>query len=250
MKGFRTIQGLKVLLLLASVMVASCQSEEMPPASEGAKTGCIVLSLPEVQLYNGGNTRATGSIADYTYKLNSVAGSAHVVVDSTIVFAGSSAVVPAGKYTLTATSTTAQDAAPWYQGTSAEFTLGKGETKSISIDLGKPKNAEVAVTFASSFTTFYENYSVTIGNHSVSANGKLYAMTDSEGKVSYTIKGNAQEDSHVSDIPEEGITGRINAVVGTSYQLNITAQTITDLPIEFGGDHNGEFDTKEYRPLN
>ena len=101
MKGFRTIQGLKVLLLLASVMVASCQSEEMPPASEGAKTGCIVLSLPEVQLYNGGNTRATGSIADYTYKLNSVAGSAHVVVDSTIVFAGSSAVVPAGKYTLT-----------------------------------------------------------------------------------------------------------------------------------------------------
>jgi len=249
MKGFRTIQGLKVLLLLASVMVASCQSEEMPPASEGAKTGCIVLSLPEVQLYNGGNTRATGSIADYTYKLNSVAGSAHVVVDSTIVFAGSSAVVPAGKYTLTATSTTAQDAAPWYQGTSAEFTLGKGETKSISIDLGKPKNAEVAVTFASSFTTFYENYSVTIGSHSLKANGSLYAMPGA--KISYTIKGSAKAGSHVTDIPAEGITGTITVEAGNSYPLNITASSISDLLIQIGeGTHNGEFDTKEYRPLN
>lgn len=249
MKGFRTIQGLKVLLLLASVMVASCQSEEMPPASEGAKTGCIVLSLPEVQLYNGGNTRATGSIADYTYKLNSVAGSAHVVVDSTIVFAGSSAVVPAGKYTLTATSATAQDAAPWYQGTSAEFTLGKGETKSISIDLGKPKNAEVAVTFASSFTTLYENYSVTIGSHSLKANGSLYAMPGVT--VSYTIKGTAKAGSHVSDIPPSGITGTISAEAGTSYPLNITASSISDLLIQIGdGTHNGEFDTREFRPLN
>lgn len=249
MKGFRTIQGLKVLLLLASVMVASCQSEEMPPASEGAKTGCIVLSLPEVQLYNGGNTRATGSIADYTYKLNSVAGSAHVVVDSTIVFAGSSAVIPAGKYTLTATSTTAQDAAPWYQGTSAEFTLGKGETKSISIDLGKPKNAEVAVTFASSFTTLYENYSVTIGSHSLKANGNLYAMPGA--KISYTIKGSAKAGSHVTDIPAEGITGTITVESGNSYPLNITANTISDLLINIGdGTHNGEFDTREFRPLN
>lgn len=249
MKGFRTIQGLKVLLLLASVMVASCQSEEMPPASEGAKTGCIVLSLPEVQLYNGENTRATGSIADYTYKLNSVSGSAHVVADSTIVFAGSSAIVPAGKYTLSATSTTAQDAAPWYQGTSAEFTLGKGETKSISIDLGKPKNAEVAVTFASSFTTLYENYSVTIGSHSLKANGNLYAMPGA--KISYTIKGSAKAGSHVTDIPAEGITGTITVEAGISYPLNITASSISDLLIQIGeGTHNGEFDTKEYRPLN
>ena len=129
------------------------------------------------------------------------------------------------------------------------FTVVVGNSKPVSISLGKPKNAAVVVTFAESFTTLYENYSVTIGNNTLQANGSLYAMPGAT--VSYTIKGTAKQGSHVSDLPANGITGSISAEAGTSYPLNITASSISDLLIQIGeGTHNGEFDTKEYRPLN
>ena len=240
-----TIISLKVLLLLSTVMLAACQTDDLPPIPQQAQTGRIVLSLSEVQLYTEGTTRADGNIADYTYTLTNTETSK----SSTITFDNGSAIVPAGSYTLTATSNTEQDAAPWYQGTSAAFTIGIGEATSVSINLGKPKNVEIVVTFGGSFTNLYENYSVTIGEKSVSANGNLYAMP---GNIGYTVKGSAKAGSHVSDIPASGITGTINnAEAGTSYPVNITANTITDLLIGFGdGPHNGEFDTKEYRPLN
>ena len=241
-----TIISLKVLLLLSTVMLAACQTDDLPPIPKQAQTGRIVLSLSEVQLYTEGSTRADGNIADYTYTLTNTATSEA----STITFDNGSAIVPAGTYTLTATSKTAQDAAPWYQGTSDEFPIGIGGTQTVKIDLGKPKNVEIVVSFDESFTNLYENYSVTIiGGKSVSANGNLYAMP---GTIKYTVKGSAKADSHVSDIPASGITGTINnAEAGTSYPLNITANTITDLLIGFGnGTHTGEFDTKEYRPLN
>jgi hypothetical protein len=230
---------------MATVFFSACQVEDLPPIKESAKMGRIVLSLPEVQLYTEGSTRADGNIADYTYTLNSAEGSVHMVADSTITFTDGSAIIPAGTYTLTATSKTAQDAAPWYQGTSSSFSLLLGGTQEVSINLGKPKNVEIAITFASSFTTLYENYSVTIGGKSVSANGNLYAMP---GTIKYTVKGSAKAGSHVSDIPASGIAGTINnAEAGTSYPLNITAKAIDDLRIDFGGEHTGEFDTKEHR---
>ena len=249
-----TIVRLNVLLLLSTVMLTACQTDDLPPIPQQAQTGRIVLSLPEVQLYSEGSTRAeqNGNIADYTYSLNSVEGSVHVVSDSAVTFTNGSAIIPAGTYTLTAISKTAQDAGPWYQGTSSSFSLLLGGTQEVSINLGKPKNVEIVVSFDESFTNLYENYSVTIGGKSVSANGRLYAMPDEWGKVTYTIKGSAKAGSHVSDIPASGITGTINnAESGTSYPLNITASSISDLLIQIGeGTHNGEFDTKEYRPLN
>ena len=247
-----TVVRLNVLLLLSTVLLTACQTDDLPPIPQQAQTGRIVLSLSEVQLYTEGSTRADGNIADYTYTLNSVEGSVHVLSDSTITFTDGSAIIPAGTYTLTATSKSAQDAGPWYQGTSSSFSLLLGGTQEVSINLGKPKNVEIVVSFDESFTNLYENYSVTIGGKSVSANGNLYAMPDELGKVTYTIKGFAKAGSHVSDIPTSGITGTINnAVAGTSYPLNITASSISDLLIQIGeGTHNGEFDTKEYRPLN
>lgn len=243
-----TIVRLNVLLLLSTVMLTACQTDDLPPIPQQAQTGRIVLSLPEVQLYTEGSTRAGGNIADYTYTLNSAEGSVHVVSDSTITFTDGSAIIPAGTYTLTATSKSAQDAGPWYQGTSSSFSLLLGGTQEVSINLGKPKNVEIVVSFDESFTNLYENYSVTIGTKSLTANGRLYAMPDELGKVTYTIKGFAKQGSHISDIPTEGITGKFDVVVGNSYPLNITASTITDLLIEFGeGTHNGEFDTREYR---
>lgn len=236
-----TIVCLKVLLLMATVFFSACQVEDLPPIKESAKMGRIVLSLPEVQLYTEGSTRADGNIADYTYTLNSAEGSVHVVSDSTITFTDGSAIIPAGTYTLTATSNTAQDAGPWYQGTSSSFSLLLGGTQEVSINLGKPKNVEVAVTFDESFTNLYENYSVTIGGKSVSANGNLYAIP---GTITYTVKGSAKAGSHVSDIPASGITGTINnAEAGTSYPLNITANPVSgDIITIAGGEHNNEFD--------
>lgn len=234
-----TIQCLKVLLLLSTVMLTACQTDDLPPIQQ-AQTGRIVLSLPEVQLYTEGSTRADGNIADYTYTLNSAEGSVHVVSDSTITFTDGSAIVPAGTYTLTATSKTAQDAGPWYQGTSDAFPVGIGGTKSVEINLDKPRNVEVAVTFDKSFTDLYENYSVTIGGKSVSADGPLYAMP---GNITYTVKGSAKAGSRVSDIPVSGITGTINAVAGTSYPLNITVNPVSGVNITIAGSpHTGEFD--------
>ena len=240
-----TVVRINVLLLLSTVMLTACQTDDLPPIPQQAQTGRIVLSLSEVQLYTEGTTRADGNIADYTYTLTNTATSEA----STITFTDGSAIIPAGTYTLTATSKTTQDAAPWYQGTSDEFLIGIGGTQEVSINLGKPKNVEVVVTFDESFTNLYENYSVTIGGKSVSANSRLYAMP---GTITYTVKGSAKAGSHVSDIPASGITGTINnAEAGISYPLNITASSISDLLIQIGeGTHNGEFDTKEYRPLN
>ena len=236
-----TIVSLKVLLLLSTVMLTACQTDDLPPIQQ-AQTGRIVLSAPEIQLYTEGSTRADGNIADYTYTLNSVEGSIHEVSDSAITFTDGSAIVPAGTYTLTATSKTAQDAAPWYQGTSDAFSVGIGGTQEVSIDLDKPKNVEVAVTFAESFTTLYENYSVTIGEKSVSANGNLYAMPET-GTITYIVKGSAKAGSHVSDIPASGITGTINsAAAGTSYPLSITANSVSGVIITIDGEHDSEFD--------
>ena len=122
-----------------------------------------------------------------------------------------------------------------------------GDTQTVEIQLGKPKNVEIAVTFADGFKALYENYSVTIGSNTLTSNGNLYAMPDTQGKVSYTVKGSAKQGSHVSEIPTEGVTGKLDVTAGNSYPLNITASAITDLLIEFGeGTHNGEFDTKEH----
>ena len=237
-----TIISLKVLLLLLIAVLSACQTEDLPPVSQQAKTGRIVLSLPEVQLYTEGSTRAdkAGNIDDYTYTLNSVEGSIHEVSDSTITFTDGAAIIPAGTYTLTATSRTAQDEAPWYQGTSAAFLIGIGGTTTVSINLGKPQNVEIAVTFAESFTSLYESYSVTIGGKTVSANGNLYAMP---GTITYTVKGSAKAGSHVSDIPDSGIVGTISAEAGTSYPVNITANPVSGEIITIADEeHGSEFD--------
>lgn len=248
-----TTYSIKVLLLLTTILLAACDVEEFPLMEERAQTGRIVLSVPEIQLYTEGGTRGeadnvvNGNIGDYTYILKDKDGTPiqEVTFDN-----NGAAIIPAGKYKITATSNSAQDEAPWYQGTSSTFELTVGGIAEVKIDLGKPKNVEIVVTFDDTFTGLYEDYSVTIGGKSLTANGRLYAMPDELGK--YTIKGSAKAGSHVSDIPASGRTGTINnAEAGTSYPLNITANTITDLLIGFGeGTHTGEFDTKEYRPLN
>lgn len=249
MQKRRTIHILQaILLLLASTLVA-CQNESISDIDNNAKTGRIVLSLQDVEVFSEVTTRAeqAGNVSDYTYTLSGTTKNGTTVTDQTVTLTDGSAIIPAGTYTLTATSKTKPDAAPWYQGTSEPFTIGVGGTKSVTIYLGAPKNAAIAVTFDASFTNLYENNSVTIGPHSVSdasapGSTTLYTMP---GKISYTIHGFAKQNSHVSDIPEAGITGTLTVAAGTRYPLNITAQSISDLLIGFGeGTHTGAFNVK------
>lgn len=250
MQTRRTIHSLLATTLLIASTLVACQNENISDIDDNATTGRIVLSLQDVEVFTEVTTRAeqTGNVADYTYTINKLDADNNIVSSTPITFDNNnSAIVAADKYSLTATSTTAQDAAPYYEGTSREFELGIGGTQDVTINLGAPKNAAIAVTFDASFTNLYENYSVTIGNHSVSnasapSSTTLYTMP---GTITYTIKGKAIAGTHVSDIPEAGITGTLTVEAGTSYPLNITAQTISDIMIGFGdGTHTGSFDVK------
>lgn len=246
MKRRSTIHSLLATILLTASTLTACQNDTITGLDDTVATGRIVLNLQDVEVFTEVTNRATGNVADFTYTLNGTATDGTTVTNQPVTFTEGSAIVAAGTYTLTATSTTAQDVAPWYQGTSAEFTLGIGGTQSVAIHLGAPKNAAIAVTFDATFTALYENYSVTIGEHSLTTAGNLYTAIPDDGKITYTIKGFAKAGSHVTDIPKEGITGILTVAAGTSYPLNITAQSITDEMIGIGtGEHNGAFDSQK-----
>lgn len=248
MKRSSTIHRLWAILLLTASTLTACQNDLITGPDGNATTGRIVLSLQSVEVFTevANRATATGNVADFTYTLSGTDVESNTVTDQSVTFTDGSAIIPAGRYTLTATSITAQDAAPWYQGTSAEFSLGIGGTQPVAIDLGAPKNAEIVVNFDASFTALYENYSVSIGAHTLSAAGNLYTAIPDDGKITYTIKGSARQNSHVTDIPEAGITGTLTVAAGTSYPLNITVQTITDEMIGIGtGEHTGAFDSQK-----
>lgn len=242
--------------ILLTASLTACQNDTITDLDENVTTGRIVLNLQDVEVFTEVGhrsmtadafvSRATGNVADFTYTLSGTDVDGTTVTDQTVTFTDGSAIVAAGTYTLTATSTTTQDEAPWYQGTSAKFTLGIGGTQPVTIELGTPQNAAIAVNFDASFTALYENYSVTIGAHTLTAAGNLYTAIPNDGKITYTIKGSAKQNSHVTDIPKDGITGTLTVAAGTSYPLNITAQAITDQMIGIGeGEHTGEFDSNK-----
>lgn len=248
MKRSSTIHSLWTIILLTASTLTACQNDLITGPDDNATTGRIVLSLQDVEVFTevANRATATGNVADFTYTLSGTDVEGNIVTDQAVTFTDGSAIIPAGRYTLTATSTTEQDAAPWYQGTSAEFALGIGGTQPVAIHLGAPKNAAIAVTFDASFTALYENYSVSIGAHTLSTAGNLYTAIPNDGKITYTIKGSARQNSHVTDIPEAGITGTLTVAAGTSCPLNITVQTITDEMIGIGtGEHTGAFDSQK-----
>lgn len=244
MKRFNTHISLLLLLsaLVATSWIAtSCQSEDSPYSEGGARTGRIVLSLHDVELFTEVITRATGNIDDYSYTLNGTDVGGNAVSSLPVTFTDGSAIVPAGTYTLTATtSESAKDEAPWYEGTSGSFTICVGGSADVNINLGAPKNAKIDVVFDDSFTNLYESYSLTIGEKIVTSTAYV-----APGEVTYTIKASAKADSHVSDLPAEGMTATLTVEAGKSYPLTITANTISDLLMGFGeGTHSGAFDAK------
>lgn len=231
---------IKLLGLVAIItMATNCSNEVM---EETPQDGIIRLSLnSEPAILVDVDTRATQTAdpKDYTITLS---GETDPLDFSQPI------IRPAGEYTITATSITDANSAPYYEG-STTFTLNAGEEEDVNIDLGAPKNAQINVSFDPSFTQLYENYNVTFsdGTHTTSplTTGIAYFMP---GTIQYTIKGTAIAGSHVQEIPSNGTTGNLTLEAGKAYPLTIKANPINGITIPLGkNEWNGEFNAKHVR---
>ena len=226
---------IKTLLGLVAIisMATNCSNEVM---EETPQDGIIRLSLnSEPAVLVDVETRATANPSDYIITLGGETNPLNITQPI---------IRPAGDYTVTAKSTTDVNNAPYYEG-STTFTLNAGKIQEVIIDLGAPKNAQINVSFDNSFTQFYENYNVTLsdGTHTTSplTTGIAYFMP---GTITYTIHGTAKKNSHVQEIPTNGITGNLTIEASKAYPLTIKANPISGyVRIDFGTeDHSGSFD--------
>lgn len=233
--------------------LSSCQSEE---GFQADTDGCIILSMP-AESFVSVDTRTIQEITDlggFDFTLSGT-NSLGETVNSKIIFNKEGdnyvATFPAGTYFLTAdnqTVATTGPGAPYYKGVSASFTLSPGSKAEVSIELGKPQNAEICFLQDASFSSLYDLREISFNDGSdrsnvLSSNGSSYVMSPADGVVIYTIKATAKEGSHVSDLPEDGVKGKLTVANGNSYIINLTAKAISDLIIEMGdGEHDGEFE--------
>ena len=236
----------------------SCQSEKLSPDTSYAK-GRILFSMPTAEPFIEEGTRATlTDLTGYTFTLSGK-DTEGKTINEDIKFKDNSCIIPAGTYTLTADNMTAAVpglgaplGAPYYRGTSAEFSLEAGSTVTIpTIEMGKPQNTRIDLTLDKSFTELYDLQSLTLsdgsdGSRTISLdsiNLKGYMMVPENKPLTYTIKATAKRGSHVTDLPAEGLTKTLTVTAGYAYPIHLTAQAIKDMMIGIGnGSHNGEFD--------
>lgn len=229
----------------------SCQSEKLSPDTSYAK-GRILFSLPTAEPFIEEGTRATlTDLTGYTFTLSGK-DTEGKTINEDIKFKDNSCIIPAGTYTLTADNKKAAIydlGAPYYHGTSAEFSLEAGGTVTVpTIEMGKPKNTRIELTLDKSFTDLYVLQSLTLsdGSRTISLdsiNLKGFMMVPANKTLTYTIKATAKSGSHVTDLPAEGLTKTLTVTAGYAYPIHLTAQAIKDMMIGIGnGSHNGEFD--------
>lgn len=231
------------LLILAWLAVGQlctgCSAEDIQAEVPEAK-GVLCLSMSADEVYVEVETRASQKLTNfsgYTFTLNGDA----------ITFTDGKAIVPAGTYTLSATNSGAVDGGyggPLHEGSSKEFTLGAGEQKTLSLNLGSPKNAMVTVVLSKNFTNHYTLSSLTLKEgekgHTLTPNNlEAYFPAEAE-TLNYTLVADANKGSHVQDIT--GATGTVGIAAGTHTTLTLDVNPITGyIKIESGGSYNGEF---------
>ena len=236
----------------------SCQSEKLSPDTSDAK-GRILFSMPTAEPFIEDGTRATQPLTDlkgYTFTLSGEDTKGNTVKGVITFMDNNSCIIPAGTYTLTADNKAEAEAvsglgAPYYNGTSAEFRLEAGGTKTVpTIEMGKPQNTRIDLTLDNTFTDLYDLQSLSLslsdGSRTISldaSNRQGYMMVPETNTLAYTIKAKAKSGSHVTDLPAEGLTKTLTVTAGYAYPINLTAQAIEDMMIGIGeGSHNGEFD--------
>ncbi len=235
----------------------SCQSEKLSPDTSYAK-GRILLSMPTAEPFIEDGTRATQTLkdlTDYTFTLSGKDTKGNTINEDITFMDNNSCIIPAGTYTLTADNKTAAVSglgAPYYYGTSDEFSLEAGGTVTIpTIEMGNPKNTRIDLTLDDTFKKLYELQSLTLsdgsdGSRTISLDDKNlqgFMMVPENNTLTYTIKAKAKKDSHVTDLPAEGLTKTLTVTAGYAFPIRLTAQAIKDMMIGIGeGSHNGEFD--------
>lgn len=227
------------LLILAWLAIGQlctgCSAEDIQAEVPEAK-GVLCLSMSADEVYVEVETRASQELTDYTFTLNG----------DDITFTDGKAIVPAGTYTLSATNSGAVDGGyggPLYSG-STTFTLGAGEQKAVTLNLGNPKNAMVTVVLSDNFTNLYALSSLTLkegekGHTLTSTEQAAYFPAEAE-TLSYTLVAAAKAGTHVQDIT--GATGTVGIAAGTHTTLTLDVNPITGyIKIESGDPYNGEF---------
>ena len=142
----------------------SCQSEKLSPDTSYAK-GRILFSMPTAEPFIEEGTRASQTLTDltgYTFTLSGMDTKGNTINEDITFMDNNSCIFPAGTYTLTADNMGAAApvsglGAPYYYGTSDEFSLEAGGTVTIpTIEMGNPKNTRIDLTLDDTFKKLYE----------------------------------------------------------------------------------------------
>ncbi len=259
MNRFHNYLILVTLTALLLLVAAGCQQEEVS-SLEGVSKGKIVLNISPGEVFVDVETRATVTdITGYIFTLNGT-DSEGAVVGKTITFTSDventfSSIIEAGTYTLTVeniSQSTAEEGngRVYYKGTSASFTLQPGRTVNLgTINMGAPQNAMVSLAVDNTFSALYENPQLTYGAATVKPDAPGYFMVPDGGTLSFSLSAKGKD--HAQEI--EGTSISLTVEAGKHTTVTLTAQPINDewviIPV-VSGTQNGEFDTKEYRPLN
>ena len=232
---------------MLSVMAVACTSsitDGVMPSQEGT----LRLLVQAEDSYLNIETRESQpltSLTGYTLTLNGTTTDGETVTSQSITLdANNTAKLKAGTYTLTASNQTAATTGarcPWHEGTSAQFTIAAGGNTAVTLDLGKPKNAELKIVLSGAFSNKYESLNLTFTDGkrvlSVTTDSTLYLMP---GSIPYTLTADARKDTHIQDA---SLQGTLALTAGTTQTLTLSIQPITGLiMIETGGTHDGEFE--------
>ena len=228
-------------------MAVACTSsitDGVMPSQEGT----LRLLVQAEDSYLSIETRASQPLRDltgYTLTLNGQTTKGETVTNQTITLdANNTAKLKAGIYTLTAsnqTAATTDAGCPWHEGTSAQFTIAAGGNTAVTLDLGKPKNAELKIVLSEDFSANYEklNLTFTDGNRvlSVTTASTLYLMP---GSIPYSLIADARKGTYIQDA---SLQGTLTLTAGTTQTLPLSVQPITGLiRIDTGKEYDGEFE--------
>ena len=185
------------------------------------------------------------SLTGYTLTLNGTTTDGETVTSQSITLdANNTARLEPGTYTLTASNQTAATTGagcPWHEGTSAQFTIAAGGNTAVTLDLGKPKNAELKIVLSEDFSANYGSLNLTFTDDnrvlSVTTASTLYLMP---GSIPYILTADARKGTYIQDA---SLQGTLTLTAGTTQTLTLSIQPITGLiRIETGGTHDGEFE--------
>lgn len=232
---------------MLSVMAVACTS----PITDGvmpSQEGTLRLLVQAEDSYLNIETRESQPLrilTGYTLTLNGTTTDGETVTSQSITLdANNTARLEPGTYTLTASNQTAATTGagcPWHEGTSAQFTIAAGGNTAVTLDLGKPKNAELQIVPSESFSKNYGSLNLTFpdGNRvlSVTTVSTLYLMP---GSIPYTLTADARKGTYIQDA---SLQGTLTLTAGTTQTLTLSTQPITGLiMIETGDTHDGEFE--------